>query len=408
MNEEEIQKAVEAKFKELQDKFEKVQADYETLKSNNAEKAELEKAITSIETVGKTLENFIEEQKTKTVDSVLKQFTDFVVENQEKLKSIQAAGTGVIEFVPKAVGSITTGSGTNIGTEPNNMHTNLGSFNLRNDNALMDLMTVTSQNSAALSYTDLIPKEGDYTFVAEGAKKPEIDFKWETRFAEPKKIAAYEILTEEAVTDIARLQSVAREYLTKKHDLFKVNALYFAAGTGTLPRGATVYGRTFVAGQLALRIKDPNFMDVVNAVITDVYTTHNYIDEMEYMPNLVLINPVDFFVEFQAAKDANGLPLYPQASLFNSVTIGGVTIRPWGKIPAGKIFVADMKKYNVVNYVPFSIRLGFINEQFIHNMFTMLGESRFFQYVKNLDRQAFVYDDIATIKTAIATPVVTP
>src|SRR5690606_17216928 len=117
--------------------------------------------------------------------------------------------------------------------------------------------------------------------------------------------------------------------------------------------------------------------------------------------NIVMINPVTFFTKFQAAKDVNGLPLYPQASLFNQVTVGGVTIIPWAEIPLAKIFVADMSKYNVVNYVPFSIRIGWINAQFTTNHFTMVGESRFFQYVKELDEAAFVYDDIATVIAAI-------
>jgi len=114
-----------------------------------------------------------------------------------------------------------------------------------------------------------------------------------------------------------------------------------------------------------------------------------------------MINPIDFFIQLVGAKDGNGLPLYPQAGLFNEVRIGGVRIIPWIKIPVGKIFVADMKKYNVVNYVPFSIRVGWINDQFITNKFTLVGESRYFQYVKNLDQAAFVYDDIATVQAAI-------
>jgi hypothetical protein len=34
-------------------------------------------------------------------------------------------------------------------------------------------------------------------------------------------------------------------------------------------------------------------------------------------------------------------------------------------------------------------------------MFTMVGESRYFQFVKELDKQAFIYDDIATVQAAI-------
>ena len=142
-------------------------------------------------------------------------------------------------------------------------------------------------------------------------------------------------------------------------------------------------------------------MDVVNACITDIYTTHNYQDEMPYMANLVLVNPSDFYIQLVSAKDLNGLPLYPQAGLFNQVVIGGVTIVPEESIPAGKIFVCDMTKYNTTNYMPYTVKIGWVNDDFIKNQFVILGESRFHAFVKKLDEQAFIYDDIATIKTAI-------
>jgi len=387
----------------LDAKFDKVQADLQEAQKNNASKEELQKLIDAVKVQGTALEDYIDSQKAKIVKTVLGQFGDFLRENKAKLNEIKENKSGEILFTPKAVADITTGSGTDIDTPPLDVSTNLGSFNLRNDSALLSLCTVTSTNSPSLSYTELTPKEGGYAFVAEGASKPQTDFKWENRYATPKKAAAYEILTEESVTDYARLMSVAKEHLSKQHDLFKVNGVYFGDGTGENPTGATVYGRTFVSTGMVdhFALGTSNFMDVVNAIITDIYRTQAFTDEAHYQPSIVMINPIDFFKQLVGAKDGNGLPLYPQAGLFNEVRIGGVIIKPWIKIPTGKIFVADMSKYNVVNYVPFSIRLGWINDQFITNKFTLVGESRFFQYVKNLDQAAFVYDDIATVQAAI-------
>ena len=398
-----IQKALDARFKTLEQSYEKAQNDLLEAQKNNASKEEIIALTKSIQTQGEAFDGFVETFKEKQVTNIAKQFNTFLTENKEQLNQIVANKTGEVRFTPKAVADITTGSGTTETAVPLDVSTNLGTFNMRNDAALLALTSISNTNSPSLPYTELTPKEGGYGFVAEGGTKPQIDFKWENRWETPVKAAAHEILTEESVTDFARLESVARTYLAAQHDLFKINGVYFGDGTGNNPTGATVYARTFTAGALAdvFPFGTSNFMDVVNAIITDIYTTQAYADEGHYMPNIVLINPVDFFVKLVGAKDDNGLPYYPQAGLFNEVRIGGIVIKPWIKIPVGKIFVADMTKYNVVNYVPFSIRIGWINDQFITNKFTMVGESRYFQYVKNLDQAAFVYDDIATVQAAI-------
>ena len=395
MNEDELLKQLETKFVGLQTQLKEAQ-------DNGATKEEVVKLHEAIKKQGTALQDFIDAQNKAVVKNYLEQFSDFLVKNKEEIEKIGKQKSGTIEFIPKAVGPVLTTSGGDGATvPPPNMNTQLGGFNLRNDDDLVSLATVTSTNAASYPYTELVPKDGDYAFVKEGTAKPQVDFTWANRYETPKKIAAYEILSEESATDIPRLESTAREYLTKKHGLFKANAVYFGAGGAGEAKGATKYGRTFVDTGMALKIVDTNFMDVINACITDIYRTKNYVDEMPYKANIAMVNPIDFFLNLVSAKDKSGLPLYPQAGLFNQVNIGGVTIRPWEKIPLGKIFVADMSKYNVINYIPFSIRIGWINDQFITNMFTMLGESRFYAFVKKLDQQAFIYDDIATIKTKI-------
>lgn len=392
---EEIKAALDLKFKNLQEELKAAQ-------DAGASKEEVLKLHESIKSQGIALQEFIESQEKAVKQSYSEQLVSFLEANKENIQTLLKNQSGSIEFVPKAVGPMSTANGGDgVIVPPKNMNTDLGSFNFRNDDSLLALASVTNTNSAAYAYTELVPKDGDYAFVAEGTVKPMIDFAWQNRYATPFKIAAYEVLTEEVVTDIPRMESTAREYLVKKHGLFKANAVFFGAGTTGLPKGATVHGRAFVPGGMAAKVVKPNFMDVVNAIITDIYVTQNYTDESPYEANICLVNPVDFYLQLVSAKDLNGLPLYPQAGLFNQVTIGSVTIKPWSKIPVGKIFVGDMKRYNIANYIPFSIRIGWINDQFITNQFTMLGESRFYAYVKKLDEQAFVFDTIGTVKTAI-------
>lgn len=334
------------------------------------------------------------------------QVTKWLKDNHDEIIKIKKQGSGMIELEIKAVAAITTGSATNPDGIPALVGTQVAppsNVNLM-DVFVESLTTTINTTLAAYAYTESVPKDGNFDFIAEGGSKPQIDFKIETRYAEPVKIAAHEVLTTESVQDIVGLQSIATDFLRKKHNLKRQNGILFGDGLGENPQGATVYGRAFVAGAMANKVATPNIMDIINACITDVYTTHNYQDEMPYLPSLVMMNPVDFFLEFVSAKDGDGKPLFPTAVLFNRVNVGGVLIIPFRDIPTDKIFVADMSKYNTTNYIGYSVRIGWIHDQFITNQFTMIGESRFHAFVKKLDEQAFIYDDISTVKAAILKP----
>ena len=344
-----------------------------------------------------------ENTQTISQETIKTQINKFIVDKAEEIKNILSKGSGLVELTVKAVGDMTTGSATNPDGIPELVGTQVApatNVNLRG--TFVDgLVSNVDTSLAAYPYTETLPKEGDYSFLAEGAIKPQMDFKIETRYATPVKTAAWIKLTDESVQDIRGLQSIANDLLRKKHDLKRQSGILFGDGIAPNPKGATEYGRVFTAGAMALAVTNPNIMDVINAAVTDIYNTHNYQDEESYMPSLAVLNPVDFYVQFVSAKNGDGNPLYPTASLFNRVNIGGLTIIPERSIPAGKLFVADMSKYNTTNYVGYTVKIGWVNDDFIKNQFVMLGESRFHAFVKKLDEQAFIYDDIATIKSAI-------
>jgi len=364
-------------------------------------KEDLDKATKAIEDLQEKVNELKDANGGQTqVKSLREQLAEQIAEKAEEIKATVKGGFVEIEI--KAVASVTTASGAN--TSPPAItgvqQAPLSNVNLRNVNVL-SLTTNMNTNQSAYAYTEAEPKEGGFDYVAEGGTKPQIDLKWTTRYAQPVKVAAWMKLTEESVQDVANLESVAYDFLAKQHALKTARGILFGDGTSPNPKGATVYARAFSAGAMATAVTNPNFMDVVNACITDVFTTHNFTDEMPYMANLVMVSPTDFFLNLVSAKTTDGLPLYPTASLFNQVVIGGVTIVPDELIPAGKIFVADMSKYNTTNYLPYTVKIGWVNDDFIKNQFVILGESRFHAFVKKLDEQAFLYDDIATIQAAI-------
>lgn len=404
---------VEAYIKSLGDnidgKISKEEIEKFQLEQKTVHDREMKEVKTAMSDQGIAIKKMLDKMSGRGMElgtSAKAQISKFIADNAAEIKTIKAAGHGLIEMEVKVVGDITTGSATNPDGIPELVGVQVAPpANVNFRATIVDALVNTfSTNQRVFAYTETTPKDGDFGFIAEGAEKDQVDFKIETRYAEPVKVAAYEILTEESVDDIPGMQSIATNFLRAKHDLKRQNGILFGNGIAPNPTGATVYGRVFSAGAMATAVATPNFMDVVNAAITDIYTTQNYQDETPYMANIVMVSPTDFFLEMVSAKDDNGLPLYPSASLFNRVTLGGVTIVPFTDIPAGKILVADMSKYNVTNYIGYTVRVGWINDQFITNKFTMVGESRFHAFVKELDKQAFIYDDIATIRTAITAP----
>lgn len=379
---------------------------------NNATKAEIEALTEKQNAIVKELENAtilmkkLSEPSSEKVMSFKETIYKFVADNAEAIQKAFKSGGAVEMDVTKAVGTVEVASATLPVAAPALQGVQVAPpsrANLRT--AVINAMVTTIPTTqASYAYTETLPKDGGFDFVAEKGTKPQIDMKFETRYASPVKVAAWMKLTEEAVTDIPSLQAIAFDFLRQQHDLKKQKGILNGDGISPNPKGATTYGRFFSAGALANSVTAPNFMDVVNACITDIFTTHNFTDEMPYMANIVLINPNDFFINLVSAKTTNGEPLYPTASLFNQVQIGGVTIMPHEDIAAGKIFVADLSKYNTTNYVGYNVKIGWVNDDFIKNQFVILGESRFHAFVKKLDEQAFIYDDIATIKTAITAP----
>lgn len=371
----------------------------EITKSINEQKDETGKSLDEVKAI-------IEEIKRNQMGGVTEEaLIKALKEKHSEIKKVYEAGSGVVEIEFKAVGSVATTNGTNanVPTLQGTQDAALGNIGLRKID-ILGLFSRLSTNQASYAYTEAVPKDGDYGFVEEGKLKPQVDFKWDTRYATPLKVAAHMVLTEEAVTDVAGLESVAKNYLRGKHDLKKAKGLLNGTGTNGEPKGITAYGKPFVAGSLALAIEKPNFMDVVNSAIVSVRNRRDYEDQMQFQPNLVLINEFDFVTHILSAKTKEGTPLYPNASIMNAVKIGDAVIMPSIDIPAGKIFVGDLKRYFITDYVGFSIRIGWINDNFITNQFVMVGESRFHAFVKKLDENAFLYDDINTIKTAITKP----
>ncbi|MDV3749302.1 hypothetical protein CMU21_15830 [Elizabethkingia anophelis] len=332
-------------------------------------------------------------------------FLKTIGEKAEEIKEIYNQGSGQIEImvVPKAVGPIMSSSGTYTQL-PALMATQLNPLQ-RIDLDILDIESeVTSMDTdlSVYTYAYAVPKDGKYDFQTEGEAKKQIDFTWKNGSSSALTFAAWERLTEQAVQDVKGLMNVATGYLKDRHDYDKALAVVFGNDANDI-KGIVDYAKPFTAGDLAASVEKPLITDIVGAGILSVRSRRNYPGERPFNPNVAYMNPVDFFKEYTAKKDNYGKPLFPTAQN-GYVIIGNTVIKERFEIPSGKILIADLKKVKLFNYKPYTVRIGWVNDDFIKNQFVMLGESRFHLIIQPLDEAAFLYDDIATIKTAITKP----
>src|SRR5690606_10142947 len=185
----------------------------------------------------------------------------------------------------------------------------------------------------------------------------------------------------------------------EKHNLFKEkqvmtyidsNATNYVTGTNPLSGS----------------VDSPNVMDVIAALQAQILASPNYTDEADFMGDTVVMNRGDYFKLFGSAKDNTGRPLYDRGyDVRTSFIYNGYTFVPSARVNAGTIYLYDSTKIDVTNYIPYHVEIGWVNEDFIHNMFVILGESRGHIYIKNHDKRAFVKGSISAIMADIESSV---
>jgi len=275
----------------------------------------------------------------------------------------------------------------------------IASLRLR-DQFIENYCTVTRSGSPVYTYVDYVPKEGGVTFLIEGASKTQLDLKAEVRTLTPKKAAGYTRLTQEAVQDIPRMESEARINIFKKYILKRQNGILFGDGLNGNPTGITVIAPAWNAATWTGTKKaaaNVNLYDAIIAAKNQIEMAANWTDDVDYSPNVCFLNPADYNALLIRQDDKNYI--FNQAA--GTIDVSGIKIVSKKEIPAGKMLIGDFTKLEIINYIDYSVKVGWVNDDFIKNQFVMLGEGRFFVLVREYDKLAFMYDDISDVLAGI-------
>jgi len=369
---------------------------------DNMKNDELDKLNKTLESIGlkiKSMEN--EKTNHESIQSLFKSAfgRDGLVNDLQKAYNNNSS----LE-VFKAVGTVTTGNvTTSSGGDALFDMINADQINtmrLRNQ-FIEDFCTVTRTNKPVYTYVDYLPKEGNVRFTGEGGTKTELDLKAEVRTITPKKAAGWTRLTEESITDVPRLKSEAKVNIFKKYLLMRQNGILFGNGMNNTPVGITTLVPAFNAATWTGGKKvTPNLYDAIVAAKNQIELAANYTDDIDYYPNVVFLNPTDYNAIL--IKQDDKTYTFSNVNGNKLMNVDGITVVPKKEIPTGKMLIGDFTKLEIINYIDYNVKVGWVNDDFIKNQFVILGEGRFYVLLRELDKKAFVYDDIAIIIAGIS------
>lgn len=387
-----IEDALNAKYGEMQkgmitsEQFAKLKSEQEeTLKSINEKLAAAEE-VTKQQGI---IINTLKENGTKSERKTLEDYFESVMPQIKELRGKQMGFFEVTGKQLKAAG-ITSISGsitdqaTPIGSPylPGIGGAELELFDIvRNPNFIINHVNVGRTNQFRLAWINEIDYQGTPdTNILEGGAKPLIQHKFQVEFSTAKKAAAYIELTEEFDQDVPGLATAVRRMLTS--DVLR-------AFDDKIQADVIAAARPYEITQLDGQIDHANRWSAVRAMMGQV-------GYYNFITNTIAINPLTS-VQLDESKNVNGTYLLPPFL---------PTVKPLiveaNKIAFGNVLVGDLAQYNVDIYKDFTLRVGWINDEFIHNKFAVLGELRYHSYISDTRKKAICYNALSEVVNQIS------
>ncbi len=239
-------------------------------------------------------------------------------------------------------------------------------------------------------------------WTAEGGAKTQGEPTWAEVSEEVKKIASYVKVSKEMLDDLSFIRGEINNDLMEGVREGIEEALL----NGT---GATGQIKGLINASMGLPGYNGNFDDEIqDANITDLMRVAKaQIEASNFSPTHVVLNPEDI-AKLQLTKASDGMYTYPMflptQSGDGEMSIAGMRVISSTYMPVGDYLVGDLSKVNVKFRDDMNLSVGLDTDDFTKNMITILAEARLVSYVKNNQKLAFVYGDIATDVALILKP----
>jgi len=258
---------------------------------------------------------------------------------------------------------------------------------------LVDVQTQAGTES--IWYVDRINEKGDAEFIGEGDPKPLVDAEWQERKAPVKEVALFwkmsKRLAQNAPSVVSDFRVHANELVEQKID----DEVLAGDGLGDNLNGVAELASAFVVPtQLAGYYQDANIYDVIMAMATKI-RLGNYKGQITAVLNTV------WKAKMQGIKNTDGDYIVPPFVTQDGNNVGEVSVVFTNKIDDESILVGDLKNFKVVISQNIEYYEGYENDDFRKNLMSKKLEAFLGTYLPSSLTNSIIYDDIATVLTAI-------
>jgi hypothetical protein len=338
----------------------------------------------------------------------------------EKPQAIEEAKTALIEFIERKSKDATDKKNTGMEqveikaaalmTTANVIPNVAGGFNQlfgnyidatiysapKPENFILSLVNVTTQlGTEKIWYDQRINEEGDATFIAEGALKPLIDGEYKEFSADIKEVAERWKMSNRVMMHAPRVVTNFREHANELIDQKIDTQVLTGNGTGNNLSGiATLASPFIVPTALANFYTEANIWDGINAIATYV-RLNNFNGQLTCVLNTV------YEAIMKGYKTTYNEYIVPPFVSPDGTKVGSVKLVFSNKMPDDKILLGDLMQFKVVFSESVMFAEGWENDDFSKNLTSFKLEAFLGTYLPSNRAGSIIYDDIATVLTAI-------
>jgi len=259
----------------------------------------------------------------------------------------------------------------------------------RNQPFLVQLLKVMSTEKETIIYTEKYNAEGAAGWLGENAAAPSVDFDVRVGNSHAKLVSAAIDVSTQMLDDNDYMSSAIENELTYQVAIKIDSDLITGDGTGDNLAGIDSFAGGYTL--TTLTTTTPNNCDAVIACATQIASD-------KFRPDIAVMNPIDY-AQTTLLKGSDGHYIVNPNN--KDTKWGKVMVVESNQVAAGSLLVMDSAKANLYRYKDLQISFGFINDNFKKNMVTVMANQRIHFFIKNNDVNAFIYDTLANIKTAI-------